>query len=72
VVELVAGSWKWTMESKEFELLIRGEASRVRIFERNNKIQRSIFLLKVELAWLARIMEELVAVENFEVFWDQS
>jgi hypothetical protein len=40
VVELVAGSWKWTMESKEFELLIRGKASRVRIFERNNKIQK--------------------------------
>jgi hypothetical protein len=36
------------------------------------RYKRSIFLLKVELAWLARIMEELVAVENFEVFWDQS
>lgn len=29
-------------------------------------------MLKVELAWLACIVEKLVAVKNFEVFWDQS
>jgi hypothetical protein len=56
------------MESKEFELLIKGGASRARIFERNNRIQRSIFMLKEELAWLAHKVEELVAVENSEVF----
>jgi hypothetical protein len=31
-----------------------------------------MFLLKIELAWLARMLEELVKVENSEVFWDQS
>jgi hypothetical protein len=64
----MAGSWKWTVESKEFELLIKGGASGARIFKRNNKKQRSIFLLKVELAWLAHTVKELVAVENSEVF----
>jgi hypothetical protein len=42
--------------------------SGARIFERNGKRQRSIFLLKVELAWLAHMVKELVRVENFEVF----
>ena len=68
----MAGSWKWKVESKEFKLLFKEEVSGARIFERNGKRQRSIFLLKVELAWLARTVEELVKVENSEVFWDQS
>jgi hypothetical protein len=68
----MAGPRKWRVEAKEFELLIKGGADGVRIFERNGKKQRSIFLLKIELAWLVRIMEELVAMENSKVFWDQS
>jgi hypothetical protein len=46
----MAGSWKWRVEAKEFELLIKGRANGVRIFERNGKKQRSIFLLQIELA----------------------
>ena len=45
---------------------------RSEIFERNNKHQRSIFVSRDELDWLARIGKELVVVENSEVFWDQS
>ena len=60
------------MESKDFELLIKGGVSGVRIIERSYKKLRSIFLLKKELAWLARIVEELVVVQNSEVFWDHS
>jgi hypothetical protein len=56
------------VESKEFELLIKEGASGARLLKRNNKKQRSIFLLKVELAWLARTVKELVALENSEVF----
>ena len=41
-------------------------------FERNNKINRSIFLQRAEVAWLDSIVEELVAVKTSEVFWDQS
>jgi hypothetical protein len=69
---VMAGSRKWSVESKEFELLIKEGITGVRIFERNKRIQRSILLLKEELAWLARIGEELAAVESSEVFWDQS
>ena len=69
---VMAGLRKWTVESKEFELSIKGGASGARIFERNGKRQRTIFLLTIELAWLARTLKELVKVENSEVFWDQS
>ena len=68
----MAVSWKWKVESKEFELVIKGGATEVRFFERNKKQQRSIFVLKVELDWLARIGEKLVVVRTSEVFWDQS
>jgi hypothetical protein len=72
LIIVMAFSWKWKVESKEFELVIKGGANGVRFFERNNKQQRSIFVLTVELDWLARIGEKLVAVRNPEVFWDQS
>ena len=68
----MAVSWKWKVESKEFELVIKGGAIGVRFFERNNKHQRSIFVLRDELDWLARIGKKLVVVENSEIFWDQS
>ena len=69
---VMALSWKWKVESKEFELVIKGGATGVRFFERNSKQQRSIFVMKVELDWLARIGEKLMAVRTSEVFWDQS
>ena len=34
---VMAGSRKWTVESKEFELLIKEGASGARFFERNGK-----------------------------------
>lgn len=68
----MAGSWMWKVESKEFELLVKDGASRARFYERNGKRQRSIFLLKVELAWLDRKVAELGKVDNSEVFWDQA
>jgi hypothetical protein len=69
---VMAKSRRWSVESKEFELLIKGGASGVRIFERSNRKQRSIFLNKDELARLAGTMKEVVVVETSEVFWDQS
>jgi hypothetical protein len=62
----------WPVESKDFEFLIKGGLSGVRIIERSYKKQRSIFLQKEELDWLARIAEKLVAVQRSEVFWDHS
>ena len=56
----------------KYEIFGTHQVSGAKIFERSNKKQRSIFLQKDELAWLVRTMEELVAMDNFEVFWDQS
>jgi hypothetical protein len=68
----MAGSRKWSLESKDFEFLIKGGLLGVRIIKRSYKKQRSIFLQKEELAWLACIAEKLAAVQSSEVFWDHS
>ena len=53
-------------------MLVKEGAAGVRFYERSNGKQRLIFLQNDELAWLVKIVEELVAVESSEVFWDQS
>jgi hypothetical protein len=68
----MAGQWKWTVEAKEFELVVRGGNIGVRFYERNSKTNRSIFLQRAEVAWLDSVVEELLAVKTSEVFWDQS
>jgi hypothetical protein len=68
----MAGVWKWAVESKEFELVIKGGGAGLRFFERNSKINRSIFLHRDEVAWLDKIVEKLIVVRTSEVFWDQS
>ena len=68
----MVGSRRWSVESKDFELLVKGGAAGVRLFERSNGKQHSIFLKKDEVVWLVHIVEEMVAVESSEVFWDQS
>jgi hypothetical protein len=40
----MAGPWKWMVESKEFELVVKGGNTGVRFFERNSKKNRYIFL----------------------------
>jgi hypothetical protein len=60
----MAGSRRWSVESKEFKVLVKEGAAGVRFYERSNGKQRSIFLQKDELAWLVKIVEELVAVES--------
>ena len=42
----MAGLRKWSVESKDFELMVKGGASGVRLYERSNGKQRSIFLQK--------------------------
>jgi hypothetical protein len=68
----MAVPWKWTVEAKEFELVVRGGNTGVRVFERNSKMNRSIFLQRAEVAWLDRVVDDLVAVKTAEVFWDSS
>ena len=60
------------MESKEFQVLIKGGYSGVRFFERSKGKTRSIFLQRDELVWLAGTVQEVVAEESSKVFWDQS
>jgi hypothetical protein len=67
---VVEGSRRWSVESKEFEVLIKGGASGVRIFERSKKKQSSIFVQRDELAWMVGSLEEVVEVKTSEVFWD--
>jgi hypothetical protein len=69
---VMAVSRRWSVESKEFERLIKGGVSGVRIFEKCKGKQRSIFLSRDEVAWLAGTVKEVVAMETFKVFWDQS
>jgi hypothetical protein len=63
---------RWKVESKEFEVLIKGGATGVRIIERSHNKRRSIFVQRNELAWMVKTVEEVVDVESHEVFWDQS
>ena len=70
--DLMAGSRKWMVESKEFELVIKGGNTGVRFFERNSRNNRSIFLQRAEVKWLDSVVETLLAVTTSEVFWDQS
>jgi hypothetical protein len=65
---VMAGSRSWTVESKEFELLIKGGALGVRIFERSKRKQRSIFLQRNELVWLVGAVKKVVAEETSDVF----
>jgi hypothetical protein len=62
----------WFVESKEFDMLIKGGNLGLRIVERSNKKQGTIFILRDELAWLVDAVEEVVDVDSSEVFWDQS
>jgi hypothetical protein len=60
------------VESKEFELEVKGGNTGVRFLERNSKNNRSIFLQRAEVAWLDSVVEELIVVKTSELFWDQS
>jgi hypothetical protein len=69
---LMEGVRRWSVESKKFELSIRGGSSGVRLVERSKNKQGSIFIRRDEIAWLARSVEIMVDVGTSEVFWDQS
>jgi hypothetical protein len=72
LVRVMGFSSSWSVESKEFELRVVGGETGVRIREYYKGRKRSIFLDRDELAWLVRIFEDLVRVEDSRVFWNQS
>jgi hypothetical protein len=56
-------SSSWSVESKEFELVVVGGESGVRVRECCKGKKRSILLNRDELAWLVRIFEDLVLLQ---------
>jgi len=65
-------SSSWSVDAKEFELVVVGGESGVRIRESCKGRNRSIMLDRTELAWLLNTFESLVCVVDSRVFWDQS
>ena len=63
---------RWSVEAKEFKLMIKGGLSGVRIVEKRNNRLRSICVQRDELLWLVRAVEKATDVDSSEVFWDQS
>jgi hypothetical protein len=66
----MAEARSWYVESKEFEMLIKGGNYGLRIVERSKKRQGTIFIKRDEIAWLVGAVEEARVVESSEVFWD--
>jgi hypothetical protein len=65
-------SSSWSVEAKEFEVVVVEGELGVRIRESYKGRHRSIVLDRSELAWLLKTFESLVCVEDSRVFWDQS
>jgi hypothetical protein len=60
------------VEAKDFEVVVVGGESGVRVRETCKGRQRTILLDRTELAWLLNFLESLVCVTDSRVFWDQS
>jgi hypothetical protein len=65
-------SRRWTVEAKDFEVMIKGGLSGVRIVEKRNGKQMSVFVHRDELSWLIGALEVVVDVDTSEIFWDQA
>jgi hypothetical protein len=68
----MAKARSWYVESKEFEMLIKGGNYGLRIVERSKKRRGSIFIKRDEIAWLVGAVEEVLVVESSKVYWDPS
>jgi hypothetical protein len=62
----------WYVESKSFEMLIKGGNYGLRMVEKGKKMQGSIFIHRDEINWLVGAVEVALDVETSEVFWDTS
>jgi hypothetical protein len=65
-------SRRWSVESKDFELVVVGGETGVRFQENCKGKLRSILLDRDEIAWLVHIFKEIVVVEDSWVFWNQA
>jgi hypothetical protein len=62
----------WYVESKSFEMLIKGGNYGLRMVEKGKKKQGTIFIHRDEIHWLVGAVEVALDVETSEVFWDTS
>jgi hypothetical protein len=62
----------WYVESKSFEMMIKGGNYGLRMVEKGKKKQGSIFIRRDEIGWLVGAVEVALDVETSEVFWDPS
>jgi hypothetical protein len=62
----------WYVESKSFEMLIKGGNYGLRMVEKGKKMQGSIFIHRDEINWLVGAVVVALDVETSEVFWDTS
>ena len=69
---MMVDSRRWSVEAKEFEVMIKGGLLGARIMERRKGKQRSIFIHRDEITWLVGALEMVVDVETSKVFWDQA
>jgi hypothetical protein len=63
---------RWQVESKRFEMLIKGGNSGLRMVERGKIKQGSIFIQRDEIAWMVGAVEEVLEVDSSAVYWDPS
>jgi hypothetical protein len=63
---------RWHVESKSFEMLIKGGNSGLRMVERGRIKQGSIFIQRDEIAWMVGAVEEVLEVDSSAVYWDPS
>jgi hypothetical protein len=68
----MAKARSWYVESKVFEMLIKGGYSGLRMVETSKKKQGSLFVQRDEIAWLVGAVEGVLDVDTSEVFWDPS
>jgi hypothetical protein len=62
----------WYVESKSFEMMIKGGNYGLRMVEKGKKKQGSIFIHRDEIDWLVGAVEVVLDVDTSEVFWDPS
>jgi hypothetical protein len=72
VLKFMGEARRWSVEAKEFELLVKGGLSGVRLVEKRNNRMRSICVQRDEILWLLGAVEKAANVDTSEVFWDQS
>jgi hypothetical protein len=65
-------SRRWSVESKDFEMLVKDDSTELVIKERCRGQLRSIRLNSQESMWLLKFFDQLVVAEDSTVYWDWS